>query len=96
MSSTLGIGVPVPKMLRSSSPSFPAFLGVKLTGCCTTAITGTWTLPFAGYFLFLTNRVVYHRLRNKQYLGDRLPANLPAREDGGADPLLLDTRAQGA
>lgn len=71
MSSTLGIGVPVPKMLP---------------------ITGTWTLPFATYFLFLTNRIVYHRLSNEKYFGDRLK-NADADQEK-ADPLLLDTRAQ--
>lgn len=34
------------------------------------AITGTFALPFSAYFTFLSSRVVYYRLRDKQYIGD--------------------------
>ncbi|KAL8664402.1 MAG: hypothetical protein Q9202_003092 [Teloschistes flavicans] len=37
-------------------------------------VTGTWTLPFTAYLLFLSNRVVYQRIKNKKYLGDKLSA----------------------
>lgn len=30
-------------------------------------ITGTWSFPFAAYFLLLSNRIVYYRLTKKQY-----------------------------
>ncbi|KAI2624023.1 membrane-associated, eicosanoid/glutathione metabolism protein [Hypomontagnella submonticulosa] len=33
-------------------------------------ITGTFALPFSAYFTFLSSRVVYYRLRDKQYIGD--------------------------
>ncbi|KAL8785107.1 MAG: hypothetical protein Q9195_008779 [Heterodermia aff. obscurata] len=71
MSGTLGIGVPVPKMLP---------------------VTGTWTLPFASYFLLLTNRIVYRRLANEKYFGDRIDPDGDNHEN--ADPLFIDTRAQ--
>ena len=99
MSSTLGIGVPVPKMLRSSHPICspllsPSSVLAQLTSpLLPAAITGTWTIPFATYFLFLSNRIVYRRLSNEKYFGDRLSNADPDHEK--ADPLLLDTRAQG-
>lgn len=31
-------------------------------------VTGLWTAPFAAYYLFLQNRIVYHRLSNKAYV----------------------------
>ncbi|KAL9102826.1 MAG: hypothetical protein Q9163_002075 [Psora crenata] len=71
MTSTLGIGVPVPKMLP---------------------ITGTWTLPFAAYFVILSNRVVQQRYRYEKYFGDRATEG-PATADD-PDPLQLDSRAQ--
>lgn len=36
-----------------------------------TAVTGTWTLPFAGYLSFLAHRVVLDRLNSKKWVGDR-------------------------
>ena len=71
MSGTLGIGVPVPKMLP---------------------VTGTWTLPFATYFLYLTNRIVYDRLHYRKYFGDRLTAEGHSKDS--PDPLNLDVRCQ--
>ena len=35
-----------------------------------TAITGTWTLPFAAYLVLLSNRVVYHRIQHEKFLGN--------------------------
>jgi hypothetical protein len=29
--------------------------------------TATWALPFAAYYVFLQNRIVYHRLNTKTY-----------------------------
>ncbi|CAF9908893.1 MAG: hypothetical protein HETSPECPRED_008761 [Heterodermia speciosa] len=71
MSGTLGIGVPVPKMLP---------------------VTGTWTLPFASYFLLLSNRIVNRRLSNEKYFGDRIAPDGDNPEN--PDPLLVDIRAQ--
>lgn len=96
---TIGIGVPVPKMLRSCPPFFPTH-SHHLTPS-PSAITGTWTLPFAAYFLLLTNRIVYHRLTNEKYLGDHLsPSSPPSPEPTSPpsspppDPLYLATRCQ--
>lgn len=29
--------------------------------------TATWAAPFAAYYVFLQNRIVYHRLSSKTY-----------------------------
>ncbi|KAL8685709.1 MAG: hypothetical protein Q9218_007588 [Villophora microphyllina] len=72
MNSTIGLGVPVPKMLP---------------------VTGTWTLPFTAYLLLLSNRVVYQRIKNKQFLGDRLkPEDTKATDNTNPDPLYLENR----
>ncbi|KAL8802529.1 MAG: hypothetical protein Q9182_003769 [Xanthomendoza sp. 2 TL-2023] len=72
MSSTIGLGVPVPKMLP---------------------ITGAWTLPFTAYLIFLSNRVVYQRIKHKQWIGDQLKSD---KDNSGnfekPDPLFLDGR----
>ncbi|ORY12707.1 membrane-associated, eicosanoid/glutathione metabolism protein [Clohesyomyces aquaticus] len=49
--------------------------------------TATWAAPFAAYYVFLQNRVVYQRLSNKCYLGDN-------SEKGNKDPLYICNRAQ--
>ncbi|KAL8705611.1 MAG: hypothetical protein Q9201_001298 [Fulgogasparrea decipioides] len=72
MSSTIGLGVPVPKMLP---------------------VTGTWTLPFTGYLLLLMNRVVYQRIKNKQWIGDKLDGEKDKTGDHRKpDPLYLEGR----
>lgn len=30
--------------------------------------TATWAAPFAAYYVFLQNRIVYHRLTSKTYV----------------------------
>ncbi|CAD6585401.1 MAG: hypothetical protein ASARMPRED_002148 [Alectoria sarmentosa] len=72
MSSTLGIGVPVPKMLP---------------------ITGTWTLPFAAYLVYLSNRIFYRRIVTEKYMGDRLVDGAESTSNDKPDPLFLETRA---
>lgn len=32
-----------------------------------TPVTATWAAPFAVYYIFLQNRIVYHRLSTKTY-----------------------------
>jgi hypothetical protein len=32
--------------------------------------TATWALPFAAYYIFLQNRIVYHRLNTETYAYD--------------------------
>ncbi|KAI4133509.1 MAG: hypothetical protein LQ341_006160 [Variospora aurantia] len=72
MSSTIGLGVPVPKMLP---------------------VTGAWTLPFTAYLLLLSNRVVYQRVKNKQWIGSQLKSD---KDNTGnfdtPDPLFLNSR----
>ncbi|KAL8951059.1 MAG: hypothetical protein Q9222_002952, partial [Ikaeria aurantiellina] len=70
MSSTIGLGVPVPKMLP---------------------VTGTWTLPFTAYLLLLTNRVVYQRIKNKQWIGSHLDPK-KAGDSDNPDLLFLESR----
>lgn len=86
-------------------PHSPLHIPIKLTFPAS-AITGTWTLPFAAYFLLLTNRIVYHRLTTKTYIGDRLSPPSPSPSSPSTslppsptssdqlDPLYLATRAQ--
>ncbi|KAL8899356.1 MAG: hypothetical protein Q9192_001609 [Flavoplaca navasiana] len=72
MSSTIGLGVPVPKMLP---------------------VTGVWTVPFTAYLLLLSNRVVYQRVKNKQWIGDKLNAEKNTTGDAeNPDPLFLEGR----
>ncbi|KAL8709166.1 MAG: hypothetical protein Q9220_006046 [cf. Caloplaca sp. 1 TL-2023] len=54
-------------------------------------VTGTWTLPFTAYLLLLTNRVVYQRIKNKQWIG----SHIDPKKDGDSDnpdPLFLESR----
>ncbi|KAL8995936.1 MAG: hypothetical protein Q9169_004437 [Polycauliona sp. 2 TL-2023] len=72
MSSTIGLGVPVPKMLP---------------------VTGIWTVPFTAYLLLLSNRVVYQRVKNKQWIGDKLNSTKGGTGDAeNPDPLFLENR----
>ncbi|MCJ1465416.1 hypothetical protein MMC07_004034 [Pseudocyphellaria aurata] len=74
MSSTIGIGVPVPRMLP---------------------VTGTWTLPFAAYLVYLMNRVAYQRVKNKKYIGENLPEDTAAGASSTANSLELESRSHG-
>lgn len=92
MSSTIGIGVPVPKMLRMSQIRSP------YSPCCVlnptvTAVTGTWTLPFAAYLVYLMNRVAYQRVKNSTYIGDNISGDTAAAGSSKSDPLQLETRS---
>ncbi|KAF2714129.1 hypothetical protein K504DRAFT_530979 [Pleomassaria siparia CBS 279.74] len=51
--------------------------------------TATWAAPFAAYYIFLQNRVVFQRLSNKAYMGDSTDKSL-----GTADPLYVASRCQ--
>ncbi|KAF1973589.1 hypothetical protein BU23DRAFT_554212 [Bimuria novae-zelandiae CBS 107.79] len=65
--------------------SFPTSrIGLNLTPA-----TASWAIPFATYYLFLQNRIVYHRLTTKTYMGDNTNAG-----QGTHDPLYIATRAQ--
>ncbi|KAL9579043.1 MAG: hypothetical protein Q9203_006867 [Teloschistes exilis] len=56
-------------------------------------VTGAWTLPFTAYLLFLSNRVVYQRIKNKQFMGDKLKSeNTKAVDNTNIDPLFLENR----
>ncbi|MCJ1372639.1 hypothetical protein MMC20_003864 [Loxospora ochrophaea] len=92
MTSTIGIGVPIPKMLREQ---FPPLRIDQSTHPSYLAITGTWTAPFAAYLLLLSNRVVYHRLKHEKYLGDRAQPSTSSDEQSNPDELFLATRAHG-
>ncbi|EDU45852.1 relative of glutathione S-transferase MAPEG superfamily [Pyrenophora tritici-repentis] len=54
--------------------------------------TATWAAPFAAYYLFLQNRIVYHRLTTKTFIGDKTKDSKDSK--GEVDPLYLATRAQ--
>ncbi|KAF1934987.1 hypothetical protein EJ02DRAFT_362505 [Clathrospora elynae] len=51
--------------------------------------TATWVAPFAAYYMFLQNRIVYHRLKSETYMGDSSDST-----KGTKDPLYVATRAQ--
>ena len=57
------------------------------------AITGTWTLPFAAYLVYLSNKVFLRRIDSKKYMGDRLEEGAASTSNDNPDPLFLDTRA---
>ncbi|KAF2634220.1 hypothetical protein P280DRAFT_474792 [Massarina eburnea CBS 473.64] len=54
-----------------------------------TPATAAWATPFAAYYLFLQNRIVYQRLTKKQYMGDTTDPS-----QGTKNPLYVLTRAQ--
>lgn len=56
-------------------------------------MTGTWTLPFAAYLVYLSNRVVYRRIQKEKYVGDRYDSGEASTSNDSPDPLLLDIRA---
>jgi uncharacterized membrane protein YecN with MAPEG domain len=51
--------------------------------------TATWAAPFAAYYVFLQNRIVYHRLTTKTFMGDSTDST-----KGVKDPLYVASRAQ--
>ena len=57
------------------------------------AITGTWTLPFATYLVYLSNRIVYRRIKAEKYMGDRYVDSAESTSNDKPDLLLLDSRA---
>ena len=84
MSTPIGLGVPVPKMLRRFTASFQTLSNAQ------SAIVGTFTFPFALYQLFLSGRVSKERINNKKMVGDK-SSDTPSTE--GVDPLLLACRS---
>lgn len=63
-------------------------------------ITGTAALPFTLYFLFLSGRIVYHRVKTHQYMGENIEAKNQPKEAAKNkivrqedDPLNLAIRA---
>ncbi|KAL9576923.1 MAG: hypothetical protein Q9212_006718 [Teloschistes hypoglaucus] len=78
-------------MLRKGHSVIIDFSTSSLTLCA--AVTGAWTLPFTAYLLFLSNRVVYQRIKNKQFMGDKLNSdNSKGTENTNMDPLFLENR----
>lgn len=51
--------------------------------------TATWAAPFAAYYFFLQNRIVYHRITSKTFMGDSIDTS-----KGVKDPLYVASRAQ--
>ncbi|CAI6338901.1 unnamed protein product [Periconia digitata] len=51
--------------------------------------TAAWAAPFAAYYIFLQNRVVYHRITSRTAMGDKID---PTK--GNDDPLYVASRAQ--
>ncbi|KAL8880989.1 MAG: hypothetical protein Q9198_001712 [Flavoplaca austrocitrina] len=56
-------------------------------------VTGVWTVPFTAYLLLLSNRVVHQRIKNKQWIGDKLNSEKNTAGDAeNPDPLFLEGR----
>lgn len=58
-------------------------------------MTGTWTLPFAAYLVYLMNRVAYQRIKNRTYIGDNIPEDTATAGSSAPNSLQLETRAHG-
>jgi uncharacterized membrane protein YecN with MAPEG domain len=69
--------------------------------------TATWAAPFAFYYIFLQNRIAFHRITTKSYVANRvlreyspncddsfLGDKSDASKEAGADPLYVASRAQ--
>ncbi|MCJ1475025.1 hypothetical protein MMC13_003685 [Lambiella insularis] len=94
MSNTLGLNLP--RILFTRECQRPELLTAYLLlmfDFVTTAITGTWTLPFAAYLLLLSNRVVTYRLKHEKYLGSKLEQGSSGNEQSNPDQLHLAHRA---
>ncbi|KAF2122515.1 membrane-associated, eicosanoid/glutathione metabolism protein [Lophiotrema nucula] len=55
-------------------------------------VSAAWAAPFAFYYLFLQNRVVFHRLSNKAYMGHSTDTSKTGNDV--KDPLYVANRAQ--
>ncbi|KAG9197271.1 hypothetical protein G6514_001910 [Epicoccum nigrum] len=51
--------------------------------------TATWALPFAAYYVFLQNRIAYHRITSKTYMGESIDPS-----QGTKDKMYVANRAQ--
>ncbi|KAF2033236.1 hypothetical protein EK21DRAFT_58963 [Setomelanomma holmii] len=51
--------------------------------------TATWALPFAAYYVFLQNRITFHRVQSNTLMGDTADAT-----KGTKDSLYVASRAQ--
>ncbi|KAF2459412.1 membrane-associated, eicosanoid/glutathione metabolism protein [Lineolata rhizophorae] len=56
-------------------------------------VAGTWALPFAAYYAFLANRIVYYRLKHSKYSGESTGEAGTESSDPAADPLFCASRA---
>jgi uncharacterized membrane protein YecN with MAPEG domain len=66
-------------------------LGLRLTVSLTSAITGTWSLPFTAYLLLLSARVSKARVDCRQVIGDKSFA--PNAASNKVDPLEVAVRS---
>ena len=57
-----------------------------------TAVTGTWALPFTAYLLYLSGSVVYQRNKAETFIGDQSKSVKDKPAAKGTDPLLVSTR----
>ncbi|KAK8222182.1 MAPEG family-domain-containing protein [Phyllosticta paracitricarpa] len=78
-------------------------LGLGISPLMLAPVTATWSAPFVAYLALLSNRVVYYRITEKTYMGDRCkssssastttPAPAPSGSAPESDPLFLATRS---
>ncbi|KAK7508998.1 membrane-associated, eicosanoid/glutathione metabolism protein [Phyllosticta citriasiana] len=79
-----------------------ASLGLGISPLMLAPVTATWSAPFVAYLALLSNRVVYYRITEKTYMGDRCksssastttPVPAPSGSAPESDPLFLATRS---
>ena len=98
MSTTIGLGVPMPKMLRKYFPYLyihRLFSGASVARSTNLfkAVLGTWAAPFTAYLVFLSGRVTYTRVKNERWLGEKLNQDVTDKDTSdGSDPLELYSR----
>ncbi|KAF2851154.1 hypothetical protein T440DRAFT_467895, partial [Plenodomus tracheiphilus IPT5] len=73
----------------SSTPSMATKVGLGVPLPLLAPATATWVAPFALYYIFLQNRIVYHRLTSKTYMGDKIDS-----KEGTSDQLYVASRSQ--
>lgn len=51
-----------------SIPAMATKIGLGVPMPLLAPATATWALPFAAYYVFLQNRIVYHRIQSETYV----------------------------
>lgn len=68
-----------------TTPQMVTKVGLRLPLPLMAPATATWALPFAAYYIFLQNRIVYHRLTTETYARGYASVSRSAISEGYAD-----------